>query len=320
MKKILLALAGLFAADAFGQTVDPIKIEFNDGKVIYPRSMRRNGDTIIATLDVPASQPGGQATRGEFGYQLKDISSLYFPKPAILDAAPMMIATGKAADAVAQLDNALKFYAGFRDVKGSWWDELAPLHIQALLALRQNKEASEASDTFARLATTDENKKISLVFLAIARTQKGDYLGSLPLYDDAYRATKRSDIQGLIAVNKGESLVALGDSLKAKGEAEQADKRYEAALLSFLRVPALYPGQRQFMAQATFGAARAYFGIDDLDRALASIKELRESFAGTPEADACNELEAKVKKRKDQLADPKAAAAAAAAPEPKPES
>jgi tetratricopeptide (TPR) repeat protein len=192
------------------------------------------------------------------------------------------------------------------------------------------KEAGEAADAFARMATAEENKKISLAFVAVGRTQKGDHQSSLSLYDEASKATKRADILGLIAVNKGDSLLALGDALKVKGEIEQADKRYEAALLSYLRIPALYPSQRQYLAQATFGAARAYFGIEDFDRALVSIKELREGFPGTPEAQACNELEIKVKKRKEQLADPKAAAAAAAAPakdaapaaaaEPKPES
>ncbi len=307
------------------QVADPIRLEMADGRIMYPKAMRRDVDTIIATLETPPAQLGGQPGRGDFGFALKDVYTLYFPKPAILDSAPVMIATGRASEAVTLLEKELQYFAVFRDAPGSWWDELVPLHIQSLLALRREKEAVAAAENFARMASAEENKRISRAFTAVARTRKGDYEGSLPLYDDAYKATKRKDILGLIAVNKGDSLVALGDALKVKGEVEQAAVRYEAALLSYLRIPALYPAQRQYMPQSTLGAARAYFGMDDFDRALTAIKELRESFPGTPEAEATNELEPKVRKRKEQLADPKAAAAAAAtstapAPEPKPES
>jgi tetratricopeptide (TPR) repeat protein len=306
-----VALTLLLAAGAEAQQiVDPPRLELADGRVLYPRAMRRERDTVIATLDVPGAKPGDPATRGDFGFPLKDVYTLYFAKPAILDTAPAMIAGGKAAAALGQLESELKFYGGFKDVPGSWWDELVPLQIQALLALRREKDAAEAADTFTRLASSEENKKISMAFIAVSRTQKGEHEPALPLYDQAYKATKRPDILGLIAVNKGDSLLALGDALRAKGEVEQAEKRYEAALLSYLRIPALYPSQRQYLPQATFGAARAYFGLDDFDRALTAIKELREGYPGTPETEATASLEAKVRKRKEQLADPKAAVAA----------
>lgn len=327
LRKSLIALAiaaALLGTSPAQQVADPPRLELADGRIMYPKAMRRDGDNIIATLETPPAQPGGQPGRGDFGFALKDVYTLYFPKPPIIDAAPAMIATGKAAEAVALLEKDLQYYSIFRDAPGSWWDELVPLHIQCLLALRREKDAASAAENFARMATAEENKRISRAFTAVARTRKGEHEASLPLYDDAYKATKRTDILGLIAVNKGDSLVAIADALKAKGEVEQAAVRYEAALLSYLRIPALYPAQRQYMPQSTLGAARAYFGMDDFDRALTAIKSLRETFPGTPETEAANELEPKVRKRKEQLADPKAAAAAsAAAPapaEPKPES
>jgi tetratricopeptide (TPR) repeat protein len=304
----LLAFTGGAPAQ---QVSDPPRLELADGRVLYPKAIRRDNETIIVTLETPATKPGEQPGRGDFGFALKDIYTLHFPKPAILDAAPGLIATGKASDALAQLERDLKFYTGLRDAPGSWWDELVPLQIQALLALRRDKDAADAADNFARLANNAENKRISKAFIAVSRTRKGDHEPSLPLYDEAYKSTKRPDIQGLIAVNKGDSLVALGDVLKAKGELDQAASRYEAALLSYLRIPALYPSQRQYLPQSTLGAARAYFGMDDFDRALTAIKELRQGFPGTPEAEATADLETKVRKRKEQLADPKAAAAEA---------
>jgi hypothetical protein len=58
---------------------------------------------------------------------------------------------------------------------------------------------------------------LSRIFNAVALTRKGEHDGALRLYADSNRTTKRLDMLGLIAVNKGDSLVALGDGWKAKG-------------------------------------------------------------------------------------------------------
>jgi tetratricopeptide (TPR) repeat protein len=279
-------------------------IHLKDGRVLAAKQLRRDKDTIIATLEIPAKDPGGNPTTGDFGFALKDIFRLEFGKPSVLDVAPNLIADGKADEALAQLDPVVKYYGGFRDAPGSWWVDAVPLQIQALLALKRDKEAGEVADQFGRLATDPEVRKFSKAFTAVARTRKGEHLGSLSLYDEASQATKRPDILGLIAVNKGESLLALGEELRAKGEAEAAAVRYEEALLSFLRIPALYPGQRMYLPQAIFGAAQAYVGTDDFDRARTSIKELKEAFAATPEAKATDALSEKLEKRAALLATP----------------
>lgn len=280
-----------------------IRIELTDGKIIYPKSMRREGDIIRATVLIPPTQPGGPTTEGEFGWPLKEVFRLFFPKPPALDSAPDLIAAGRAEDALKQLDPVIKFYGGFRDAPGSWWADAVPLQIQALLVLKKEKEAADVAEQFGRLALNEEYKQFTKAFNAVARTRKGEHANALLSYADAIRSTKRPDILGLIAVNKGDSLLALADDLKEKHEIDKAAIRYEEALLSYMRIAALYPSQRMFQAQATLGAARAYFGFEDFDRALISIKELRENFAGTAEATATNELEQKVLKRRVQLAD-----------------
>ncbi len=294
------------AADPQPGPNDP-RLELADGRVLYPKQMRREKDTIIATLETPpaSSAPvGTPVQRADVGFALKDIFRLVFPKPDVLNTAPGLIASGKAEAALAQLDPILKYYTGFRDAPGSWWVDAVPLQIQALLALKRDKEAVDIAESFARLASDEEIKKLSLAFTAVARTRKGEHESALSLYDEAAKATKRIDILGLIAVNRGDSLVAIGDVLKAKGELGKSAVRYEEALLSYLRIPALYPGQRMYLPQATYGAARAYLGIEDFDRAMVSIKELRDNFAATAEAKLTDELEARVKKRREQLADP----------------
>jgi tetratricopeptide (TPR) repeat protein len=289
-------------AGAFAQ----MSLHLKDGRIIPAKQMRREKDTIVATLEIPPKEAGGQATTGDFGFPLSDIFRLDFPKPAVLDTAPDLIADGKAEEALGKLEPAMRFYAGFRDAPGSWWADLVPLHVEALLALRRDKEAGDLAEQFSRLAADAEVKKLIKAFTAVSLTRKGEHRGALPLYEEAALMTERIDVLGLIAVNKGESLVALADALAAKGETEAAAVRYEEALLSFLRIPALYRTQRMFMPQAIYGSAQAYLGMRDFDRARLAVKELTESFAATPEAKATAELSEKIEKRAALLAGPTA--------------
>jgi tetratricopeptide (TPR) repeat protein len=295
------------AVAAFGQLPDPNKgpkIFLKDGQVIASMKLRRDRDTIMATVSIP-SKTGGAPTQGEFGFELSKIAKLDFPKPTVLDTLPPLIGDGKAEDALKELDPYLKYYEGFLDAPGSWWPDLVPIKIQGLLALRRDKEAADEAEKFARLASDPEYKKLVRIFNAVAMTRKGDHESALRMYADSTTATKRQDMLGLISVNKGDSLVAVGDVLKKKGEVEQALVRYEQALLSYLRIPALYPSQRMYMPQVTLGSARAYLGFEDFPRARLAVKELKEKYPTTPEAKEVEALSAKIDEREKQLADPK---------------
>jgi tetratricopeptide (TPR) repeat protein len=280
------------------------QIHLKDGRVIPTKQMRRDKDTIIATVEIPAQQQGQQPTRGDFGFPLTDIATLQFGKPAALDAAPALIAAGKPDETLEQLQPIVRYFEGFRDAPGSWWVDAVPLQIQALLALRRDKDAAEEAAKFSRLASDSENQKLSRIFNAVALTRKGEHEGALRLYAEGGKVTKRLDMLGLIAVNKGDSLVALGDGWKVKGELEKANVRYEEALLSYLRVPALYPSQRMYLPQALLGTARAYLGFEDFTRARATIKELKENFGATTEAKEAEKVAELVDEREKQLADP----------------
>jgi tetratricopeptide (TPR) repeat protein len=296
--RALLFLALTVTAFAQGQ------INLKDGRVIQTKQMRRERDSIIATLEIPAKEPGGRPTSGDFGFPLTDIAKLVFEKPSALNSAPALIAEGKVDEALDQLQPVIKYYEGFRDAPGSWWVDAVPLQIQALLALGKDKEAVEAAEKFSRLASEPEHQKLSRIFAAVALTRKGEHDGAVRVFAETAKTTKRLDILGLIAVNNGDSLVALGDVLKEKGEVEKAAVRYEEALLSYLRVPALYPSQRMYLPQALLGSARAYLGIEDFARARASLKELKENFGQTAEAKKADAVSELVDKREKQLADP----------------
>jgi tetratricopeptide (TPR) repeat protein len=292
MMRVFFLITAALASAACAE----VNLHLKDGRILPAKQLRRDRDSIIATLEIPSKQPGGPSTTGDFGFALKDVFKLDFPKPAVLDSASDLIAEGKAVEALAQLDPVLKYYAGFRDAPGSWWMELVPVQVEALLALRQDKEATDVAEQFNRLSEDPEVKKFSKAFTAVARTRNGKHEAALPLYDEMEKETERTDLLGLVAVNKGESLVAIADALVKQGEAEKAAVRYEEALLSFLRIPALYPMQRMYLPQALYGAARTYLAMQDFDRARRALKELTVQFPATPEAKAAPELSARIEK------------------------
>jgi hypothetical protein len=91
MKSVLLLLISvLFAAQGGAQT-----ILLKDGKRVTPKSIRRQGDNIMAQSPSVAGAP---AVQGEVGYPLAQIEKIEFPEPAVLKTAPDLLANGKAAE------------------------------------------------------------------------------------------------------------------------------------------------------------------------------------------------------------------------------
>jgi tetratricopeptide (TPR) repeat protein len=304
---IAASLLFTFAGGLFAQAPDPGRIFMKDGRVLTPKAMRRNADDILATFERQQQNADGSITNIpgseiQVGIKLAEIAKLDFAKPLVIDAAPKAIAEGKSEALLKALQPEVDRFATFRDAPGSWWVDLVPMQIQALLSLKKDKEAQDAADTFARQASNPENQLLVKAFAGVARTRKGEHKLALSLYDEAMKTVRRHDIMGMIAVNRGDSLLAIAEGLKAENKTPEAILYYEQALLSYTRVAALYPSQRGYLPQATYGAARAHFGLDDFDRARLAIKELKEEFASTPEAAATDELLAKVEKREKILA------------------
>ena len=296
-----------FVQAGFAQAPDPGRIFMKDGRILTPTSMNRSGEDIMATF--PRQQknadgsvvniPGAEMT---VGIKLAEIAKLDFVKPPIIDAAPKALAEGKAEALLKAMQADVDRFAGFRDAPGSWWVDLVPMQIQALLSLKKDKEAQDVADTFSRQASNPENQRLTKAFAGVAKTRKGEHKAALSLYDEAVKSVRRHDILGMISVNRGDSYLAIADGLKAENKGPEAIVFYEQALLNYTRIAALYPSQRGYLPQATLGAAKAHFGLDDFERAKLAIKELKADFASTPEAAATDELLAKVEKREKILA------------------
>ena len=273
----MIMIIALATAGAPGQSM-----LMKDGRRIVAKTLRRQGDNIMA---VNPAENEGKAMEGEVGYPLAQIERLEFPEPALLTTVPELITRGKAAEAIAQLDPAIRYYEGFRDAPGSYWADLALLKANALLSLGRDAEAEPLAAQVARLATQPETILGARAQSAACLTRKGEHARALEIFDQVLRDAARPETLASAAVYKGESHFAL--------------KQWEPALLSFLMIPVFYPEQKMLMPPSMLGAGKALFALEDFDRAKQTLDDLVKRYGATPEAAAAQiELGAIAKKQK----------------------
>ena len=282
MKTALLILA--LAASASAQT-----LLMKDGKTVATKGVRRQGDTILATIQLPA-QPGQPAKTGELGYALAQITRIDFPEPPVLRTVPELIGQGKTEEALTQLQPWLRYYESIHDAPGSWWAPIAMLEWEALESLGRPAEADAFAQRVAQLATDPETSRSAALELAYSSAYRGDAAKAQPICEAALKQSKDPAVLALAATTEGECLLAAHQE--------------EDALLAFLQVPVFYPEQKALLPPAMLGAGRAHFAMDDFPGARTAFNELIADYAGSASAaEAKAELE-KIARREKALAPP----------------
>lgn len=269
-------------------------ILLKDGKTIVTKGLRRTGDMIMATVDIPIPAAPGQPAKvqiGEIGYGLDKIAKLDFPEPPELRTVPEMIAAGKLAEALAKIEPVVRQFGGFRDAPGSWWQEALLLKVEALQAMGNFEEADPLIEHLSRVATDPETVRAARVFVAAKLTRRGEHKRALEMFEQVRRETTKPMTLATASVNMGQSYLGL--------------KQYDDALIAFLQVPVFYPREKMLLAQSMLGTARAYFGLEDLPLAKATLEELLKDFATSPQAADARAEQEKIARREKALAPPK---------------
>ncbi|MDB6151649.1 MAG: hypothetical protein JWL90_102 [Chthoniobacteraceae bacterium] len=280
-----IALGALFAGNAGAQTM-----LMKDGRVIVAKSMRRQGDLILATQELPGA-PGKAPTIGEVGYPIAQITKLDFPEPAQLKAARDLLLRGKAGEALAQLDSALRYYESFFDAPGSWWAELSLIKLNALNTLGRDKEADPIVDQLLQRASDPEILRAARVQGAAKMIRRGDFPKALETCDVILKESSKEGTLANAAIIKGQAHLAL--------------KQWDQAMLAFLQIPVLYPDERVLMPASMLGSGRAYFALEDYKSAKETLNDLMAAYGATPEAAAAKvELE-KIQIKEKALESPK---------------
>jgi tetratricopeptide (TPR) repeat protein len=276
---VLVVFVAGVAFDAPGQT-----IYLRDGKKVVAKALRRQGDSIMAQSPKVDNTPEVQ---GEVGYPLSQIEKLEFPEPAVLRTAPDMIAQGKAADALAQLESPLNYYAGFRDAPGSYWADIAIFKLTALIALSKDSEAEPLGRQISQQATSPETVRAAQAHLAGIAARRGEHDQAIKILDQVLRESSTPATLAAAAVNKANSHYAL--------------KQWKRALLTYLQIPVFFPEQKAVIPQYMLGAGRCYFEVEDYARAKNQLNDLIKDYASTPEATLAKAELEKIARREKAL-------------------
>ena len=263
-----------------------------DGTTQIAKALRREKDNIIATVELPVAKPGDPVQTGDVGIPIAQIQKIEFGEPAALRTAPDLLVQAKGDEALAQLDQALKYYDAFRDAPGSWWADLTLMKMNALVSLGREKEADALADTMSRQSTEPDSQRAAKVLLAAAAIRHGDVKSAAETLEAVLKDSAKSDVLASAAIYKGQSCLALKD--------------WENALLSFLQLPVLYPDQKALAPASMLGVGRAHFGLEDFPLAKNTLRELMKTYKGTPEAIAAKAEMELILKRERALADPTA--------------
>ena len=266
-------------------------IVLKDGKTVTAKSLRRDGELLMATMEIAGAEEGQPPKTGEFGYPVRQILRVEFPAPPQLRVAMDSIARGKSAEAVATLDPILKSYDLYRDVPGSWWPEAALRKTQALLTAGREKEAEILAEQIRQAVPDTEFAPAAQALAAISMAHRGEFAKASEIADPILKGSRDDK--------------ALAPACVVKGECLLADKAWEDAILTFARVPVFYPLEKGLLPQVLLGRARAHFGLDDFAAARAALNELTTTYPDTAEAKKAPAELQKIARREKALADPK---------------
>jgi tetratricopeptide (TPR) repeat protein len=281
---------GLFLALAVAAHAQSLVLK--DGKVVaVGKDLRRQGDTLFTLVELSGATPGQPAMTGEVGYAVAQIARLNLPPPAFLKTVPDLLAQGKAAEALAQLDPSLANQVTFRDLPGSWWAETALLKLRALNQLGRESEVEPLAQQISTCAVNPDQPRAAQAQVAVALFRKGQHVRALPIAMAVLKESKEPETRAVANVVKGGCLMAKKD--------------WEGALLAYLKLPVFCPSDKQLLAQALLGAGRAQFELSDLEAAKATLNELKKVCASSPEAEQADAELQKIQRREKALAEPK---------------
>lgn len=266
-------------------------ITLKDGKIVAAKTLRRKGDTVFATIDLPITEIGKPPRVAEIGHPVDQIEKIDFPEPPLLKTVPDLIADGNAPKALEELEPLLKYFEGFAEIAGSWWSDLALLKVQALVAVKREAEAEPLAKQVSKLTKDPETVRAANAQIAACLLRRGQHAEALELSNSVLKAASGHATLATAAVTRGLCLLDRKD--------------WEGALLAFLEVPVLHPDQKILKVPSMLGAGRSYFGIEDFKRAKDTLNELIKLFPNSPEAEQAKNEILLIQRREKALADPK---------------
>ncbi|MCF7786523.1 MAG: hypothetical protein K9N47_10400 [Prosthecobacter sp.] len=255
---------GIFCLLAASLHADTLVLK--SGLTATGKSFRRQGDVILVTVEIPG--PDGRPMTAERSTPLAEILKVECVQPEALKTAPALLAAGKAASVLPAADAAAKLAEPFGDLPGSYWPALIVLKAHTLLGMGKDAEAAALATTMRNSANADLARDARAVEAVIA-ARKGDHGTAAALAAPLLKEATRPSTIAAAAV--------------ARGLGYLQQQQFQEALKAFLELPVFTPDETALSGMAQLGAAQAYYGMADYDRAIATLQDLIMTQPGSSE-------------------------------------
>lgn len=260
-RQIVLVLVLLLALvlDAHAQN-----IQLKTGQTITTNGVRRSNDMVMGKVQVGSSS-------GEVGYQVSTIARIDFPAPPQLKTAAALLAQNEPSKALAEIGPVVKSFEPFRDIPGNYWAQAALLEVAALSGMNLDKEAQSLGDEIRKNVTDPEMARAAQLQLVPGLIHSESYDKALQICDATIKESAQPSVLAEAWVRKGDALLA--------------QRTWAGAALAYLHVPVFYQDERRWMPPALLGSARAFRGLEDLERAKKSLRDLTAEYPKSAQAE-----------------------------------
>lgn len=261
-----LVATGLFAAlvPAGAQS-----IVLKDGSMIPVADLTVGDGKISRTITLSNGQ------KGQASISFADIQQLVWPNPQQLTDARNLMASGKAKEAVALLQQAKDFFRQFKDIKGNPYTEMVFAHVEAL---------DQAGDFDAMVKVMpevngikwpdDKQMALRIIKLNMERQTSTDQDKVLAEAEKIREETDDTAVRAKLSITIGD--------IHFKRE------NWEEAFNAYLRVPVFYGSQASAVPQAELMAARCLVKLERYRDAAAMFDRIRQTYPGSEVGENAN--------------------------------
>lgn len=234
-----------------------------DGQTYSASALKRSGEMLMIKVTVA----GGSGAM-EMGLPVARIAKVKFVEPPELAKALAAAGKGNAAQVLDLTENYVTSQAEFKDLRGSWWLEMARPRLLALAASGKDVECAELARKIGSLKSpgAESLSRGGALFAPLA---------SLDFQAVAVGVTGLPRLGG----DQGSALAQL-----ALGKALLLKKDYLAALKAFLTIKVFYPSTALLQPAALMGAADSYLGLKDQKHAAQSFGDIVRDWPDSAQA------------------------------------